>query len=306
MSKSSNGVRIIHTNSHEEARRLTKEGWEPVECAFGTDGSVLGRLAMDHHGSESHREGVAVRAYRDHFGACRDVQGFVVTGAADADATFAIASLAGLLPHPSRGAEFERAPAHIRDAMVRDITGLARLVNQTDIDPISVVSDLPNTPEGRLLLLFHVLSSHTEDRSAFHAGVDHWRLLTGPRPPDALIEAAAAEEVRRIADASDGRFDGVGGITVVQSPVWGFDVWYANYSPVVVALNPNANNITVGVRSVELAEKFFGAGGLKNVFPKLGEGWGGREAIGGSPRGKVMTWEDALAAAKVIAGLAKL
>lgn len=49
------------------------------------------------------------------------------------------------------------------------------------------------------------------------------------------------------------------------------------------------------------AEKFFGKGGLKNVFAKIEpQGWGGREAIGGSPRGQKLTREQALEAAKVI------
>lgn len=80
-------MKIIHTNDAAEARRLTLDGFEPVECSFGGEGSVLGPLLMDHHGAESHREGVAIRAYRDHYGARRDDPRFVVTGAADGGLT---------------------------------------------------------------------------------------------------------------------------------------------------------------------------------------------------------------------------
>ena len=45
----------------------------------------------------------------------------------------------------------------------------------------------------------------------------------------------------------------------------------------------------------EVAERAFGSGGLKNVFPRLpeieGKEWGGREAVGGSPRGIVVPAE---------------
>ena len=68
----------------------------------------------------------------------------------------------------------------------------------------------------------------------------------------------------------------------------------------IVALAPNGN-ITVGAENTEEAEQIFGKGGLKNVFPLLTpEGWGGREAIGGSPRGMKMSWEDTLEAAQTI------
>ena len=57
------------TNDIKEAQRFCDLGYEPIECAFGQYGSVMGPLNMDHHGTESHREGVAIRACRDHYGA---------------------------------------------------------------------------------------------------------------------------------------------------------------------------------------------------------------------------------------------
>lgn len=292
-------MEIIHTNSHTEASRLRDKGYCPVECSFGTHGSVVDSLVMDHHGEYSHTTGVAVRAYKEHFGARKDDQRFVVTGAADGDATFAIAALAGLLPHPGRTDELADAPPPVRTALTRDLTVLAELVNLVDTAPIGV--RLEETEEGRLLLLWNQLSSGSSDATAFHAGVDRWRMLTGTRPPKTLLNAAASEEAERVATARSAKvLEHNGTVAVVESPCWGFDVWYAELSPIVIAFVASQGNITIGVRDAETAERLLGPGGLKNIFPKLGEGWGGREAIGGSPRGQTMTRAHALEAAQVI------
>lgn len=284
-----NALVVCFAASIEEALAKVAEGFEPVECSFGGNGSVVGPLVMDHHGAHSALEGVAVRAYRDHFGVRAADPRFVVTGAADADATFAIAALAGMLPHPSRAAEFEKAPPFIKGPMTRDLLPLAELVNTMDVDPIPHVAKLPDTEEGRALLLFHALASHEQDSTAFQAGVDTWRLLTGSRPPAALLKAVGDEEARRIADALAAPMTMIGNVLYVESEVWGFDVWYGIEArpAAVLAYVAKNGNYTIGCPSGEAAEKAFGPGGLKNVFPKLGEGWGGREAIGGSPRGVV-------------------
>ena len=158
-----------------------------------------------------------------------------------------------------------------------------------------------------MLLAWGAFTSGVEDRTAFHAGVDRWRTLTGPKAPQAMIDAAGAEEANRILVARDiGRSEHMGCVTVLESKVWGFDVWYADLTPCIVAIQPDGN-ITVGVQDVETAEKLFGPGGLKNFFAELQPaGWGGREAIGGSPRGEKMDWNQALAAGRLLASKARV
>ena len=292
-------MRIKHTNEIEEARELAAAGWEPIECSFGEHGSVVGPLEMDHHGSFSHLEGVVLRAYRDHFGVRREDPSFVVTGAADADACFCIASLAGLLPHPSRVGEFEKAPPPVRTSMTRHLLTLTTLINQVDTNPIGIRQE--ETPEGCLLLLWNQTGGSTQDALEFYAGVSRWRSLLS-RTPKALIEAVKAEEAERVIKArSFVRREVFGKVACLESEVWGFDVWYAEVAPVIVALTPQGN-ITVGCPSTEKAEALFGPGGLKNVWSKLApEGWGGRESIGGSPRGQKLSWAEASEAARIIA-----
>lgn len=292
-------IEIVHVNEKTAADEFTGQGYEPIECSFGHFGSSMGPLAMDHHGAESHREGVAIRAYRDHFGSRKDDPRFVVTGAADADATFAIAALCGLLPHPSRAAEFEKAPPPVKTANTKDITSLAEMVNKVDTVPIGV--RLEETDEGVTLLLWNQMSSSSQDETAFHAGVDRWRSLLS-RAPKALLAAAKTEEANRVTEARKAEVNKVSDkVAVVESAAWGFDVWYAEVAPIIVAYVATNGNVTIGCPDTETAEKFFGKGGLKNVFAKLEpQGWGGREAIGGSPRGQKLNREQALEAAKVI------
>ncbi len=269
-----------------EARVLSGLGHCPVECSFG-EHSVVDELRMDHHGEWSRLEGVALRAYRDHWGARRSDPRFVVTGAADADATFAIAALAGLVPQPGPGA--------------RDLLPLATLINQADLSPIGL--RLAEHAEGSTLLLFRQLRSAGQDALSFYAGVEHWRMLCGPNPPRSLLLAAGADEARRITAARAANVERVSDeVALVSSPVWGFDVWYAEVRPVIVAYVAEAARVTVGCRDAATAERLFGPGGLKNLLPLLQPpGWGGRETVGGSPRDARLGLDEARAAAEQIA-----
>ena len=293
-------LQIVHVNTKSEADALVAQGFEAVECSFGHFGSSLGPLAMDHHGAESWREGVALRAYRDHFGVRRTDPRFVVTGAGDADATFCIAALLGVLPHPLRASELETAPPPVKEAGTRDLSALTELVNRVDTAPIGV--RLEESDDGVLLLLWNQLGSSAQDATAFYAGVDRWRSLLG-RAPKALLAAAKAEEGLRVAEARKAEVERISEtVALVESAAWGFDVWYAEVAPVVVAYVAANGNVTVGLPDTETAEKLLGPGGLKNIFAKLEpQGWGGREAVGGSPRGIKLTREEALTAARVIA-----
>ncbi len=298
-------IEILHTSSYGEAKDLARQGYEPIECSFGAQGSVLGPLALDHHGTESHREGVALRAYRDHFGALAHAPRFVVTGDGDADATFAIAALCGLLPHPSRAGSLAGKPSYMTAPLVRNVLDLAALVNARDTDPFTI--KLADHPWGATLLLWEHLASGEPDESAFHAGVDRWRLLTGFKAPKLILDAAFAQETDRVVKARDAKTGMVTkDVGIAECDVFGFDVWYSEHpgTPIIVAFEPSSGQVTVGCRDLETAERLLGAGGLKNVFPKLEpKGWGGREAVGGGPRGVALTKTQAILAAERIADL---
>ena len=273
---------IQHASSASNAREALASDFCPIECSFGEE-SVVDELAMDHHGALAHLESVALRAWRDHRGARRADPRFVVTGAADADATFAIAALAGLLPEG------------------RDLGALAELIADADTRP-HALADNPR-PEAALLLLWRRMASGVQDATAFYGGVDRWRTLLKATPPQALLEAARAEEATRIAAARTARVVRFGPqVALVESPVPGFDVWYAEVAPVIVAYVADAQRITIGVRDLPTAQHLFGPRGLLEVFPKLQPpGWGGRETVGGSPRGIELTVDAAVSVAQALA-----
>jgi hypothetical protein len=298
----SSALEIQHVSTAEDAGHYCNLGFCPVECSFGEE-SIVDALQMDHHGPLSQLEGVAIRAYRDHFGARRADPRFVVTGAADADATFAIAALAGSVPHPSRGAEFRESPEFLRTAWERDMTELASLVNRADIEPIGL--RLEESEDGLRLLLFKRLSSGVQDASSFYAGVDHWRLLLGPNPPTQLVEAVRAEERQRVAEARAAHVEIISPhVAFVESKAWGYDVWYAEVRPVIVAYQVGEGRVSIGCRDLATAQRLFGPSGLRVVFPHLQPpGWGGRETIGGSPRGGRLDRQQALAVAAQVASL---
>ncbi|MCB9638618.1 MAG: hypothetical protein H6727_06895 [Myxococcales bacterium] len=266
-------IDLVYTDHFSEAMALSALGYEPVECAYGGNGSVLGDLAMDHHGAESWREGVALRACRDHYGARKKDPRFVVTGTPDADAVLAVIALSGLVP-----------ASQIPQAFYE-------LVNLHDVDPVPL--DLLSMPYGEELLYFQQLERLRRDRPSFFRAIDEMRrLLLGGLQPKQRTTIRRREE-HRIQMAEESFLEHIGErVLLVESRVWGFDRWYRK-APFVVSYSQRASSITIGCRSMVVAEQMLGEGGLLRVFPQMGHGWGGRESIGGSPRGVVFSFDQA-------------
>jgi hypothetical protein len=298
---------LIFTHDFAEATRLCAAGYEPIECAFGQHGSVLGPLALDHHGTESHREGVAIRACRDHYGARVSDPRFVVTGTPDADAVLAIVALAALVPQSKLTPEFYE------------------LVNAHDTDPIG--HDLLGTEPGERLAWFNQREKLFQNVDGFGKAIGHMvHLLThGLSAADrAAVHKADRGRRRRALDGVQMRLDargeplpvpedfvklpvcrgeaavaGAARVLVVHSTVWGFDAWY-RLAPVVVSYAERMAKVTVGCPDTDTADRIFGPGGLERVWPSLGVGWGGRGTIGGSPRGQRLSIREAEATARKI------
>ncbi len=271
-----------------QVRHLMAQGWCPVECSI--DGlSLVDELEMDHHGSRGHLEPVAVRALRDAPGAREADPRFVGVGEADADMTFAVAVLAGILP--------------VGDVRV---AALAELVARMDTDPMGV--DLQSHPLGGLLLLWVSLASGGRDTQSATAAVWLWHHLL--RKPvgtwTQMASQALAADVARKTQAQQAMAQfgtHYGQVLVIEdAPRWGFDVWYGRLPehgptlvhgwrhPVVLWRQASTGQVMVGCPNEEVARALFGPEGLGVVFTHLcPAGWGGRVAVGGSPRGQTMS-----------------
>ena len=303
---------IAFEKNAEKVAALVAEGFCPVECSFGNQ-SIIDDLMMDHHGQYSNLESVAVRAYRDHFGARAEDMRFVINHI-DADCIFAIASLAGLLPHP-QSKYATTLPVFKQAIWKQDMLPLAETIGVIDVDPIG--RDVISMPFGNVLITWNSLFSvGADDELAAVAAVQGWRmLLTSPSAKTFIVAAKDAEAMRRNAALADLQERGSceGKVMVLrQSRVFGFAEWYQRQperglatevsgweNPIVVA-QTELGNVTFGVPNKDVAEQIFGMGGLMKVFAKLndlfnlpsGQGFGGREAVGGSPRGRVMNEDE--------------
>ncbi|MBF0160259.1 MAG: hypothetical protein HQL58_12130 [Magnetococcales bacterium] len=289
-------------NDPDLVRQLVADGYCPVECSFGAE-SIVDDLVMDHHGCYGQLESVALRAYRDHAGARSDDPRFVVAGHADADATFAVAALMGLLP--------------------QGLLPLAQTVARMDSDPIGV--DPATLPMGSLWLLWHLLRGPARDDMGLATGVGLWRSLTSIDPVllqpllDAAVEVAQQRQQRQLDDlARNGQSlaAGVGFISTADSS--GFNVWYQRQPdhsadslagwrhPLVVHHHPHHGTVTLGCPNAAVARELLGPGGLHNLFPLLGPGWGGRDCVGGSPRQDRLSAAEAREVAEKVVAVAVL
>jgi hypothetical protein len=310
-------IDVILTNNKEEVEALVQQGYCPVECSIGGQ-SITDDLEMDHHGENSELESVAIRAYRDHYGARKEDPRFVVVGVADADASFAIAALAGLIPHPDREVS-DKLPPHIKASLTKDLSDLAQTIAILDTDPIG--RDVTKMSFGDYKQVWEAMYGQSaNDTLGALAAVQGWKTLTtgNPNMLKTYFKAAKEGEEERISAAKKDleerseKSDKV--LFLNQSETFGFDIWYGRNeengspeevngweNPVVLAWSAKMQNVTIGCPNKAVAEKIFGQGGLKNVFAHLQpEGWGGRETIGGSPRGMEMTEEQVREAVKVI------
>lgn len=314
-------LEIILRKNISSVEQAVAEGYCPVECSFG-DKSVVDELEMDHHGVKSHLESVAIRAYRDNFGVRANDPRFVVNHI-DADCIFAIAALAGLLPHPE-SAYAASLPAFKQKTWKQDLLPLAETIATLDTDPIG--RDVIAMPFGSTLITWNAMFGfNVDDELGALAAIQGWRqLTTASVAVKPYLDAAAASEKARceaaLADLNE-RGERIGNVTTIKgSRVFGFSEWYQRNlagsateengwdNPIVIALASGLDNLTFGCPNQDVAEAMFGEGGLKNVFSKLnelyalepGNGFGGREAVGGSPRGMKMSEEDLQKAASVV------
>ena len=295
-------IKIVYTP--EEAQALVKKGYTPVECSFGGNRSVVDGDCFDHHGKYSDLDGVAIRAYsREHFGSRRERPWFVSTGFPDEDATFAIASLAGIIPHPSLADMYSDAPKALRRMCRQDFSEVGRLINMADINPDAAIT-LVDTYWGRLVMLWRQLAHPTcADLVAWYQGVGRWRsLLTSVS--DVLIEdvrEVQQDEMDEVLTAPSHRTSKH--VSVVDFSALGrnsrfYQAWLDTGIDLLVAFigdGEGAGVCSFVGNGMKRVTALLGERGFIEWYPVLQpEGCGGREIIGGSSREQRVTWQHAL------------
>lgn len=264
-----------------EAQSLAKQGFEPVECSFGNE-SVVGPLKLDHHGELSSEEPVSLKATKLAQEGIRRNR-FVVTGTPDADQIYAILALSG---------------------QVTPDLDLARSIAEIDLDPINHSRLEPKYL--RIVIFFQVLD-HSAKMIQSQEAVEK-ALLIGKRIFDTskeidpkIAEKAREEELARLAEVSKTVKAIIPDkVVLAEADFWTMD-GLSQIAEAIVAFMPKLGRITVGLKR----HNGFGRYGLKMVYPYLSKfihpGWGGRELIGGSPRGIRMDTEDAISTFQILA-----
>lgn len=281
----------------KEAKEYVEKGYTPVECSFGAESVVDGNGRFDHHGTLEHLPPVVKQVFATlianadgSFTNPNPQDRFVVTGAPDADATLAIWML-----HQHDIPKYIELPKYVE------------LVAKKDAGTRGL--RLSESPEGIGIILWGYAGRQLPQTTSdvrFMEGVFNWdRLFKGNL--ETFRGVAVLSEQERINAAKEAEslaiFAKDGLLVMVNPKVPGFDVWYDRYD-VVLAYLSSRNNITIGCRDEEAAASKFGEGGLKNIYnklsEKLGDGWGGRSTVGGSPRGKAMQENDLKIAADIV------
>ncbi len=272
---------LRYAQNMEEALKALEEGFEPVECSFGPD-SVIGKYKLDHHGKYSGEEAVSVKAAKLALAGER-CDRFVVTGAADCDQSYAIAALSGYIP------------INIDEAMA---------IAEVDMDQIG--KDMTSERYLRILLFDQkTLNLPNCLESTQEALFEFTNIFNGDYSDTDINEAVKNEIERRERVKADIKAIKPGKIALVSTSSRGFDVWY-KCAPIVVEFFEPKSTITLGVcpkngpNGYKSGLDILGSEGLKTIYPILGEGWGGRETIGGSPRDLKMTFQDARRAYRML------
>lgn len=272
----------------EEAVELKKQGYIPVECVYGSQ-SVVDCYEMDHHNDYWNLEPVSLRAYRDHYGVAREDPRFVVGPKADLDATFAIAALAGHVPHP------KHSWAKNCVANARDLTQLAHMIARRDDEPLFVL------PVGRdnnanVIACWEFTKGKMSSAQSYYVGVNKWWILTAKTKPDQLkneVRKYKQNQIERINLVKQCQVDSVGnGIGFVSSEIWGFDQWLSNFD-MIVSHHSKRNRVLLSVKNKQRAIDLFGKSGLLELRNHISGDWGGRASLLVPARGQSYQYKDA-------------
>ncbi|MCR5346842.1 MAG: hypothetical protein K6E38_03620 [Fretibacterium sp.] len=288
-------IHLLWQPEEKEIEARMEEGFVPVEMAEGTRSYVDFRC-LDHHNGYSNLPSACVTALKF----CGDLAGQtparIMVNHTDSDSVMTGLTLLGLLPREL-------------------LEELNPEIGQLDTEPLMAdESKMRFNDEIRIwkecmesvkqsgwswLYGLQLWLDIFENRSSFDGFLEEVNSRVDERKKAALEDYQAAER------GPSGRV-----LLVNPSRVKGFDIQFCRETEAapdtlngwrhwcVISYVVKSGSVMLACPCRRVAELAFGPGGLENVFPLLpaieGREWGGRESVGGSPRGVTFP-EDRLA-----------
>ena len=275
------GLELVYTNNFKEASKYRDQGYEPVECAFGDEGSVVGPLVLDHHCQFSAEEPVSLKAFKlVKEGYFR--RKFVVSGQADPDEIYSILELS---------------------REIKASLEISASIAQMDLDPIGI--DRLVEPHIRVpaFEMFYTPGKSSENHLvALEIGK---RVFDSDPLCDEIKKMIPYFEEKRNQQVEEEIIMNNEDVLFLETNLPHRDVAHKSAS-LIVQYKPGLKIITFSGLSRIAAKKLhkasvydlFGPTGLNKVYkavePIIGPGSGGREEIGGSHREREVTREEAI------------
>jgi len=271
-------MQVIVTTDVEEARKLVAEGYIPVEATYGSETAHSRSapiLTLDHHGDFSDLECPTIRAQKEFFGVGQDYGDYVLSHV-DADAFLTVMGLEG----------YDLPESFVQRAAFVDVHGHHKVPKEERRSPeyirLTLINDMLNRLKG---------FGEVEFRKAI-------QILQLPDDSQTIADRIERLEVRRERILTNCIVEGK--FVFLPADEYGLDIAY-ELGDFVVAYHTKDRYITIGAQDLETVRGYsFPDHGLRAFWPLLGPGWGGRETIGGSPRGERMTMQQAWDAFKLL------
>lgn len=279
-------IQLVWRPEVEEIQQYIDDGFVPIEMAEGTHTFVDFRV-LDHHNEYSDLPSACVTALK-YYG---DIAGGdpvkIMVNHTDSDSVMTGLTLLGFLP-------------------LNVLKELNPEIGVLDTEPL--IADVENMKYFELISLWKLaMGSLKQSGWSWLYGLQLWldlyfhkdrfsRLLEELNKYEDERKQIALSEYNAAKISPSGRV-----VAITNSTVKGYDIQFMRqkeFSPLtlegwrhwcIVSYVEKSGVIMLSCPCRNVAELAFGQGGLKNVMPLLpkidGREWGGRESVGGSPRG---------------------
>ncbi len=279
-------IQVLWQPNEDEIEARMEEGFVPVEMAEGTRTYVDFRC-LDHHNSYSDMPSACITALKFYGELAGQTPAKIMVNHTDSDSVMTGVTLLGLLPF---------------DLLKR----LNPEIGQLDTEPL-MTDEKTLRYNDEIQIWKSNMESVKQSGWSWLYGVQLWLDIFNNWIDfkGVLENFKAMEEGRKQLALDDynaakrGHADKI--LLINPSRVKGFDVQFCRQDKAapdtlegwrhwcIISYIEKSGSVMLACPCKKVAELAFGSGGLKNVFhllPKIdGREWGGRESVGGSPRG---------------------